>query len=56
MVFFEGYTDGMGRVIFFRVCFVSKSVSNNIFFLLPMDLPTDKNLPMKDSLTEHFRR
>ena len=38
-----------------RVFSVSKSVGNNIF-LLPKDLPTDKKLPMKDSLTEHFRQ
>jgi hypothetical protein len=56
MVFFEGYSDGMKRVIcFLRVCSVSKSVGNNIF-LLPTDLPTDKKLLMKDSPTEHFRR
>jgi hypothetical protein len=41
--------------LFLRVCLVSKSVGNNIF-LLPMDLPIDKKLPMKDSPTEHFRR
>jgi hypothetical protein len=35
----EGYTDEMKRII---------------FFLLPTDLPTDKKLPTKDSLTEHF--
>jgi hypothetical protein len=56
MVFFEGYTDEMKRVIFFlRVCSVNKSVGNNIF-LLPTYLPTDKKLPMKDSPTEHFRQ
>jgi len=27
-----------------------------IFFLLPTDLPTEKKLPIKDSLTEYFRR
>jgi hypothetical protein len=56
MVFFEGYTEGMKRVIFFlRGCSVSKSVCNNIF-LLPTDLLTDKKLSMKDSPTEHFCR
>jgi hypothetical protein len=30
--------------------------AGNFIFLLPTDLPTDKKLPMKDSLTEHFRR
>jgi hypothetical protein len=46
----------MKRVIFFlRFCPVNKSVGNNIF-LLPMDLPTDKKLPMKDSPMKHFRR
>jgi len=46
----------MKQVMFFlRVCFVSKSVGNNIF-LLPMDLLMDKKLLMKDSSTEHFRR
>jgi hypothetical protein len=38
-----------------RVFSVSKSVGNNIF-LLPMNLPTDKKLRMKDSQMEHFRR
>jgi len=38
----EGYTNEMKQVI--------------LFFLFPMDLPTDKKLPMKDSPTEHFRR
>jgi hypothetical protein len=33
MVFFEGYTDGMKRVIFLRICSVNKSVCNNIFFI-----------------------
>jgi hypothetical protein len=35
----EGYTDEMKRIN---------------FFLLPTDLPTDKKLPTKNSLTEHF--
>jgi hypothetical protein len=57
-------TDGIFRgiyrrneagIFFLRVCSVSKSICNNIF-LLPTDLPTDKKLSMKDSLTEHFRR
>jgi len=47
MVFFEGYADGMKQVNFFLcVCFVIKSVGNNIF-LLPTNLPTDKKLLMK---------
>jgi len=29
---------------------------NKFIFLLPMDLPTEKKLPTKDSPTEHFRR
>jgi hypothetical protein len=51
MVFFEGYTDEMKRVIFLRIFFVSKSVGNNIFLL-----PIDKKLSMKDSPMENFRR
>jgi hypothetical protein len=38
----EGYTDEMKRVI--------------LFFLFLMDLPTDKKLPMNNSLTQYFRR
>jgi hypothetical protein len=42
MVFFERYTDGIKRVIFFLLVYsVSKFVDNNIF-LLPTDLPADK--------------
>jgi hypothetical protein len=43
--------------VFLRAFSVSKSISNNIyFFLLQMNLPTDKKSLMKDSPTEHFRR
>ena len=56
MVFAEGNTDGMKRVIFFLLAFsISKSIGNNTF-LLPADLPSDKKLPTQDSPTEHFRR
>jgi len=54
MVFFEGYTDEMKRVIFFYASIPSVNLSVIIFFLLTMDLPTDKKLPMKDSPTEYF--
>jgi len=56
MVFAEGNTDGMKRVIFFLLAFsISKSIGNNTF-LLSADLPSDKKLPTQDSPTEHFRR
>ena len=56
-VFFEGNTDEMKQIIFFlRAFFVSKSIGNSIFFLLPTDLPTNKKLLTKDSPTEHFCR
>ena len=29
--------------------------ADKFIFLLPTDLPTDKNLPTKDSPTDHFR-
>jgi hypothetical protein len=33
-----------------------RNEAGNFIFLFPMDLPTDKKLPMKDSPTENFRR
>jgi len=32
-----------------------RNEADTFIFLLPMDLPTDKKLPTKDSPTEHFR-
>jgi len=56
-IFFRGkYRRNEADIFFFflHIFSVSKSIGNNIF-LLPMDLPTDKKLPMKDiSPTEHF--
>jgi hypothetical protein len=55
-VFFRGNYRRNEAGNFFLLAFsVSKSIGNNIF-LLPTDLPTDKKLSMKDSLTEHFGR
>jgi hypothetical protein len=43
-----------GNLFYASVPSVNPSVI--IFFLLPTDLPMEKKLPMKNSLTEHFRR
>jgi len=56
MVFFERYTDGIKRIIFFYVSVPLVNPLVIIFFLLPTDLLTDKKLPMKDSPTKYFRR
>jgi len=53
-VFFRGnYRRNEAGIFFLHAFFINKSIGNNIF-LLPTSLPTNKKLPIKDSLTEHF--
>jgi hypothetical protein len=54
MIFFQRKYRRNEARFFFLAFYFSKSIGSNIF-LLPTDLPTEKKLPTKDSLTEHFR-
>ena len=55
MVFFEGYTDGMKRIIFFNASVPSVNPLVIIFFFITNGFTDGQKLPMKDSSTENFR-